>query len=192
MIAAMATVKMAAEVIDLAAAARAVLVEIYPESSHRRRPDRQIDPKDPGPGQMLDNEAASKRSDDCRNRPDACEPALDLRPLMRRIEVADDGHRHGQHRARAHALHESEDNQRRHRPSEAAQHRADQKDPNADSDDGLPPDEIGKLAKHYGRCSLGQKEGGEHPAIKLQTAKLADNLRHGGRDNGRLQSDHET
>ena len=36
-----------------------------------------------------------------------------------------------------------------------------------------------------------QQERREHPAIERQAAKLADDLRHGGRDDGRFDGDHE-
>ena len=114
-----------------------------------------------------------------------------LAALVRRIEVADDGHGGRLNRARADALHEPEHDQRRHRPGESAEHRAEQEDRDADQHHRLAADEIGELAEHHGGRGLRQQEGGEHPAIELQSAELADDLRHRGRDDGRLDRDHE-
>ena len=55
----------------------------------------------------------------------------------------------------------------------------------------LRPEQVGELAEHDGGRGLGQQERGEHPAIELQAAELADDLRHRGRDDRRLDGDHE-
>ena len=109
-----------AQMIDPAAAADALFVQKGPEPGRSERADRQVHPEDPGPGKILDDETAGQRPQDCGHRPDAGEPALDLPPLMRRIEIADDGHGGRLNRARADALHQPEDDQRRHRPREPA------------------------------------------------------------------------
>ena len=109
-----------AQMVYSAAAADALFVQIGPEPCRSERANRQIHPEDPGPGKILDDERAGERSEDRRQRPHTGQPALDLRPLMRRIEVADDGHGGRLNRARADALNQPEDNQRRHRPCESA------------------------------------------------------------------------
>ena len=183
--------KTGAQMIDLAPAADAIFVQISAESHGGERADRQVDPKDPGPGQVLDNEPAGQWPDDRRQRPNARQPALYLGPLVHRIEVADDGHRGRLNRARANALREPEDNERGHRPRESAENRAKQEDHDANQHHPLSADEIGELAEHHCGRGLRQKKRGEHPTIERQPAQLADNLRHGGRDDGRLDRDHE-
>ena len=61
MIAAMAIVNTrGAQMIDPAAAAGALLVQVGPESGRGERADRQVHPENPGPGKMLDDEAAGQ------------------------------------------------------------------------------------------------------------------------------------
>ena len=180
-----------AQVIDPGGAVGALLVQISPEPGRGERPNRQVHPEDPGPGEMLDDEAAGQWSEHRRQRPDACQPALNLGPLVGGIEVADDGHRGRLDRARADALNEPEGDQRRHRPREPAQDRANEEDRDPDQHHRLAADAIGELAEHHGGCGLGQEEGREHPAIEGQAAELADDLRHGGRDDRRFDRDHE-
>ena len=55
----------------------------------------------------------------------------------------------------------------------------------------LAADAVGQLAEHHRHRGLGQQEGREHPAVELQSAELADDLRHRGRDDRRLDGDHE-
>ena len=64
--------------IDFPASSDALFVEIGPEAARREGADRQVHPKDPGPGEMLDYEAAGQRSEDGRKRPDARQPALNF------------------------------------------------------------------------------------------------------------------
>ena len=134
---------------------------------------------------------ADQRADDRRERPDAGEPALNLAALMHRIEIADDRHRDRLHGAGADALDEPEDDERGHRPGKAAEDRADEEDRNARQHDDLAAPEVGKLAEDDSRRGLGQEEGGEDPAIEFQPAELGDDLRHCGRDDRRLDGDHE-
>ena len=140
---------------------------------------------------MLDDQRADQRAEDGGGRPDAGEPALDLAALVHRIEVADDRHRRRLHRARADALKQAEGDQRRHRPSEAAKDRAGEEDCNPPQHHGLPAPKVGELAEHDGRGRLGEQKGGEHPAIELEAAELRRDLRHGGRNDGRLDGDHK-
>ena len=135
--------------------------------------------------------AAGQRSKDRRQRPDARQPALDLSALMRRIEVADDGHGGWLNRARADALNQPEDDERRHRPGEAAENRANEEDRDPDQHHILAAGEIGELAENHGGRRLRQKKRREHPAVKRQAAELADDLRHGGGDDRRFDRDHE-
>ena len=177
--------------IDLAAAADAFFVQIGPESGRGERANRQVHPEDPGPGKILDDEAASQRSEDRRQGPDAGQPALNLRSLVHRVEVADDGHSGWLNSARADALHQAKDDQRRHRPGESAQDRAKEEDRNPGQHNHLATGEIGQLAEHHRGRGLSQQERREYPAVKRQAAELADDLRHGGGDDGRFDRDHE-
>ena len=111
--------------------------------------------------------------------------------LMRRVKVADDGHGGRLDRARADALRQPEDDQRRHRPRESAKNRAEQEDRDPDQHHPLAPDEVGELAEHHGGRGLGQKERREHPAVERQAAELRHDLRHGGRDDRGFDRDHE-
>ena len=94
--------------IDPTAAAGPLLVQGGEESGGGERADRQVEPEDPGPGKMLDDEPAGEWAKNRRQRPDARQPALDLRPFVGGIEVADDGHRGRLDRAGANALNEPE------------------------------------------------------------------------------------
>ena len=177
--------------IDPAAATSSLFVQIGPEPGCGERADRQVHPEDPGPGKILDDEAAGEWSKDCRQGPDARQPSLDLSALVRRIEVADDGHGGRLDRARADALNQPEDDQRRHRPRESAQNRAKEEGCDPDQHHSLAADEIGELAEHHGGGGLRQKERREHPAVKRQSTELADDLRHGGGYDRRFDRDHK-
>ena len=168
-----------------------LFVEIAHKHARRDDAERQVDPKDPRPRKMLDDEPAGERAEHRRKRPDAGEVALDAAALVRRIHVADDRHPRRLDGARADALNEPEHDERGQRPGEAAKQRAEKEHPEAPKHHRLAADAVGEFAEHHRRRRLGQQEGGEHPAIELQPAELADDLRHRGRDDRRLDGDHE-
>src|SRR5271157_3978849 len=142
--------------VDSPAAPDALFVEIGPKAARRESANREVHPEDPRPGKMLDDEAPGQRAEDGGKRPYARQPSLNFRPLMRGIEVADDGHRDRLDRAGADSLNEPEGDQRRHRPREPAKDRTDEEDRDSDQDHRLAPDEIRELAEHHGRRGLRQ------------------------------------
>ena len=99
--------------IDAALLVGHVFAQEQEEPRRRSQADRHIDPEYPRPGHVLDDEPTGERTGDRRHAPDARQPALHLAALLRRIEIADDGHRHRLDRPRAQALHQPEGDQRR-------------------------------------------------------------------------------
>ncbi len=152
---------------------------------------RQVDPENPGPGEIVDDDAAGKRADDSGDRPDAGKRALHFGSLFELVEIADDGHRDRLDSAGAEALQQPENDQGSHRPGEAGERRADEKDDDAADQHGFAAENIGKLAIDDGGGGLRQQKGGKDPAIIGEAAELADDARHGGRDDGRFDGDHE-
>jgi hypothetical protein len=105
------------------------------------------------------NPATSGERPDYRGRsPHARQPALHLPALVRRIEVANDGHRHRLNRPGAEPLDQPEGDQRRHRPGEAAADRAGEEDGDADQQHVLAAVKVGQLAEQHGRGALRQQE----------------------------------
>lgn len=68
------------------------LDERRPHDRGRAKPERHVDEKDPRPREMVGDEPAGERPGDAREAPDAAEHALDLRPLLGRVDVRDDRH----------------------------------------------------------------------------------------------------
>src|ERR1700691_5986347 len=85
------------------------LVIIGQEAGDGQDPERNIDPKNPPPGQNLHDDAANQGTDDGGKTPDARQVALDLHALFGGVEVARDSDRDRQDRTRADALDEAED-----------------------------------------------------------------------------------
>jgi hypothetical protein len=110
---------------------------------------------------------------------------------VHRVEVADDSHAHRLDGAGADALDQPEHDQRRHRPGDAAQERADEEHGDPGEQHRPPSVEVGQLAEHHRGGGLREQERREDPGIEVQVAEPAGNLRHGGRDDGGLDGDHE-
>ena len=101
--------------------------------------DRDVDEEDPAPVDVVGEDAAERGPDHRGDAPDAGDVALHLGPLGQGVEVADDRHRHRLDGARTEALQRPEDDQRRHAPGEAAEHRAEHESPTPTSMIGLRP-----------------------------------------------------
>ena len=119
------------EVVDVVLARIEPLMEKDRQDRDRPDADRQIDPEHEGPMQVLHDEGAEHRPDHRRQAPHARQPALQPRPVGRRIDVADDGGGDRLDGAGAHALQGAERDQRHHAGGEAAGGRADEENAGA-------------------------------------------------------------
>jgi hypothetical protein len=161
------------------------------EADDREYAEGQVDPKDPRPGEAIDDNASGERPNDCRDRPDDSNHALRPAALLKPVEITDNCHRHGVDGTRSESLQRTEDNQGVHRPSKAAQQRASQEQNDADDHHRLAPEYIRELSVNRGRSRLRQQKGREYPAVIVEAPELANNARHGSRNNGRFDCNHK-
>src|SRR5258708_4562148 len=74
----------------------------------RHHPERQVDVKDPSPGQMVDEEAPEQGPDQSREAPYRAEQTLVAAAIARRNQVADRGDDRNHQATAADSLHEAE------------------------------------------------------------------------------------
>ena len=178
-----------ARVVDPVLPALDALLEAPPQHPQGGEADRDVDEEDPAPGQVVGEDAAQGGADHRRDRPHAGEVALDLGPLLERVEVADDRHRHRLDGAGAEALDRPEHDQRGHPPCDAAGQRADEEDPDADQHHRLAAVEVGELGEDRDRDRLREEVDGEQPRELGEAAEVADDRRHGGGEDRRVDRD---
>ena len=148
-----------------------LLVEVRHEHPGGEPAERDVDEEDPAPAEVLGEHPAEGRADHRGGAPDAGDVALHPGPLLDRVEVADHGDGHRQHRAGADALHGAGDDQRRHAPGHAAQHRAGQEHGDAEEQHRPAADDVGELAVERGGDGLGQQVDGEQPGELREPAR---------------------
>ena len=109
------------------------LVEAALQHTRRRCAEREVDEEDPAPGEVLGEHPAERRDRSPTRGPDAGDVALDPRALLDGVHVAD--HRHGSSAGRRRRRCPGGPGTRsaRHAPREAAQHRAEQEDRDAEA-----------------------------------------------------------
>src|ERR1700730_14678688 len=161
------------------------------QDRYRHDADRQIDPEHERPMQVLHDEGAEYGSDQRRQPPDARQPALQPRPLGRRIDVADDGGGDRLDGAGAQSLQGAKRDQRHHAGGEAAGGRAEQEYARSDKDHAPAAEQVRQPPVDRGGHRLRQKVGGEHPAEQTEAAELRHDGRHGGGHDGALHGRHE-
>jgi len=93
--------------------------------------------------------------------------------------------------ARTDALQQAESDQHRHRGRKAGEQRADEEDDDAEDQHRLAAKNVGQLTVDDGRCRLRQQERRKHPRVIGEAAEVADDARHGCRDDGGFDRHHE-
>jgi hypothetical protein len=107
------------------------------------------------------------------------------------IEVPDDRDPDRLDGAGTDALREPEHDHHRDGCGQAAEHRSDDEQADAGQQHGLSAVDVGQLSEDDGGRGLREQEGREHPTVEVKAAELRRNLGHGGRDDRRLDGDHE-
>ncbi len=153
--------------------------------------DRQIDPEDPAPCQMIDEEAAENRTDDARDGEGAGDVGLVAAALAGRDDVGDRRMRHRQQPAAAQPLEGAKADELRHRGGEAAQHRGQQEDHDGDLQHDLAAVEVGQLAVDRRCRRRGQEIGRNDPGEMLDAVEIGRNARQRRRDDGLVERGEE-
>ncbi len=148
----------------------------------RDQAERQVDPEDHRPVQMLGEEAAEHRPRDARGHEHAGDVALIAAPLPGRDHVGDDRLRERDQAAAAQPLERPGDDQDRHRGGERAGERARDEGADPDQKDQPAAMDVAELAVERGHRGRGQKVGGHHPGQVRGIAELATDGRQRGRD----------
>ena len=149
--------------------------------------ERQVDVEDPGPGEMVDEEAADQGPDDGRDAEHRSHQAAVAPALARRNDVADDRLRRDHERAAAEPLDRAKGDQLGHAVRQAAQARADQEHDERDLQHDLPAVEIAELARDRRRDGRGEQICRDDPRELVDAAQVPDDRRQRRRDDRRVE-----
>jgi hypothetical protein len=177
------------EVVDAVRPAVHGLVEVPHEQRGGEQAQGHVDPEDPAPRTQLREHPAQRGADDRRDGPDTGDVALGGGALGDGVDVAGDRDRDGGDRAGAQALDHPEGDEGGHAPGQPAQHAADEEQADPEQDDRFAADRVGELRVDRDRHGLGQQVHREQPRELGEPADVADDRRHGGREDGRVDRD---
>jgi hypothetical protein len=149
--------------------------------------ERQVDPEDERPVQIVGEEAAGERAEDRRGHEHHRRIALEDRALARRQDVGDHGLRQRQDAAAAKALQRAREDQHPHRRRERAGERAEKEDRERDQHHRAAAVDVGELAEQRRRDRRRQQIRGHHPGEVLDVVEAAPDRRQRRRDDGLLQ-----
>jgi len=150
----------------------------------RQKAERQVDPEDHAPVQMLGEHAAEHRACDRGGRKHRAEIALVAAAFARRDGVADDGLRQRDQSAAADALKGARRDQRRHGRRERAGDRAENEDRDAAEQHRAAAVDVRKLAVERRDGGGGEQVGGDDPGeafdVRIGAADGGKRSRHDG------------
>ncbi len=182
----------AAEPVDLAAAViDRDLAHLRQQQRQRGERQRQVDPEDHRPVQMLGEHAAQHRSADAGRDPHAAEIGLVLAALARADHVGDHGLHDRHDAAAAEPLQAAREDQHRHVRRQRAEHGARDEQAQRRDHHGAAAIDVAQRAEHRrdrGRC---QQIGGDDPGQTGDVMELAADGRQRGRDNGLVERGQE-
>ena len=119
-----------------------------PAGHHQRDgAERQIDPEDERPMQMIGQKPAEHRTENTGAHEHHRRVALRHRPLARAQEIGNDGLRYRNEPAAAHALEAAADDQHPHCRRQRTDERADDEDADRQQHDGAAAVDVGELAE---------------------------------------------
>ena len=121
------------------------------------RSQRQVDPEDKRPMQMIGQKAAEHRTENARAQEDHRCIALRYRALARRQQIGNDRLRDRNETAATDALQGAANDQNPHARCERARERAENENADGQQHDGAPAVYIGELAEQRRRRRRGQK-----------------------------------
>ena len=107
--------------------------------------------------------------------------------LARRHDIADGGLRRDNEATAAESLDDAAGDEEQHRSAEAAERRANQKDPDGGLEYALPPIQISELSVQRNGDRLGEEVGRHDPRQALHAPELSHDRRQGGGDNRRIE-----
>ena len=152
---------------------------------HRQRGDaeRQVDPEDQRPVELLGEEAAEHRAADRGHREHRADIALVAAALARRDDVGDDGLRQRHQAAAAEALQRAAEHQGGHRRRQRAGDRAGDEQADRDHHHDAAAVDVGELAVERRHRGAGEQVGRHHPRQFAEIAEMhADGRQRGGDD----------
>src|SRR4051794_33013369 len=162
-------------------------MEIAVEKDDRGAAEGHFYKKKKPPADRARDQPAEEGTADAGDAPDTARDSLDLRPLLDREEVANDGQRDGLYRTGAQSLDRAKEDQLPHAAGQAAQDGPNEEHHAAKHQDWLAPVNVGELAVDRHRHRRGEQIDREDPAQERDTAKAADNRRDRRDDDGRVE-----
>ena len=155
--------------------------------AERGKAERQIDPEDQRPVEMLGEETAEHRPADRRSREHRADIALVAAALTRGDDVGDDGLRQRHQPAPACPLHRAAEHQHGHAGGERADQRAGDENADGDQHQRAPAVNVGQLAVKRRHRGGGEQIGGDHPGEFAEVGKMPANGRQSGGDDGLVE-----
>ena len=152
-----------------------------------RGTQRQVDPEDPPPCQVMREQTADHRAGHARDREHAADVALIAAAFAQRHDVGDDGLGDRDQSAAADALYDARDDQLRHRLRQRACDRGDQEYDDRDRQQHAPAEEIAELAvdrRNHRRCHEITRND---PRDQREAVELLRHARQGDGDDGLIE-----
>ena len=151
------------------------------------QPERQIDPENQRPMQIMREQSAEQRAGDAGGDEDRREIGLVAPAFARADEIGDDRLRQRDQPAAAHSLQRAGADQQNHVGRERAGRGADDKYGDADHQHDPPAMDVGELAVKRRDDGRRDEIGGDDPGRRLQIAQFDANRRQSGDDDGLVQ-----
>ena len=155
--------------------------------AERGEAERQIDPEDERPVEMLGQKAAEHRPADRGGREHRADIALVAAALARANDVGDDGLRQHHQPAAARPLQRAAEHQGDHARRQRADQRAGDEDDDGDQHHHPPAVNVGQLAVERRHRGGGEQIGGDHPGQVAQIGKVPADGRQRGGDDGLVE-----
>ena len=155
--------------------------------AERGEAERQVDPEDQRPVEMLGEEAAEHRPADRGGGEHRADIALVAAALARRDDVGDDGLRQRHQPAAAQPLQRAPEHQRGHARRQRADQRAGDEHADGDQHHDAPAVDVGQLAVERRHRGGGEQIGGDHPGQVAEIGKVPADGRQRGGDDGLVE-----
>ena len=133
------------------------------QQCQRGNRERDVDPEDHRPVQVVGEEAADNRPEQAGEQPDTTEIGLVLTALAGADHVRDHRLDHRHDAAAAEPLQAAGEDQDRHVRRQRADHRADDEQAERRDDHGAAAIDVAERAEHRRHRGRGQQIGGDHP-----------------------------
>ena len=152
---------------------------------------RQVDPEDQRPVQVLGEEAAERGAEQAGQQEDAGEIDLILAALLGRHDVGDDGLGQRDEPAAAQSLHGARGDEPGHGGRHGAGHGPRDENDHAERQRGAAALDVAELAIKWRHCRGGEEVDGGNPGDGAEIAEIAGNRRKCSRDDGLVEGAEE-